>query len=92
MDTENLFFCAGVFVLISIFACVAYVNHNDNATIAGMVKSGADPVPALSLIEQPLQSLSVWVGLIMVFVGLNFLAMEPILFWSNQRRAYGKRY
>ncbi|EOE6861921.1 hypothetical protein ACKS2F_000061 [Cronobacter dublinensis] len=46
MDTENLFFCAGVFVLISIFACVAYVNHNDNATIAGMVKSGADPVAA----------------------------------------------
>ena len=46
MDTENLFICACVCVLLSFFGYLAYINHNDNATMARMVKNGADPIAA----------------------------------------------
>jgi hypothetical protein len=51
MDTENLFICACVCVLLSFFGCLAYINHNDNATMARMVKDGANPVAAYCAVK-----------------------------------------
>lgn len=51
IETENLFICCICAFLIVVMTVVGFVNYNDNATMARMVKDGANPVAAYCAVK-----------------------------------------